>query len=102
MELEIYSAFIKAGISEQDAKAAVDSISKEIDKRYAVHSQQLSTRGDVETVRKELAEAEAKLMRELASSKTELMRSLAEYQRWTVMAMFGAVGIFAAIAKIWQ
>ena len=45
MEIEIYSAFVKAGVSEADAKAAVESVSKEIDKRYALHAQQLATRG---------------------------------------------------------
>ena len=32
MELEIYNAFIKAGVTEADAKAVVESISKEIGK----------------------------------------------------------------------
>ncbi len=91
MELEIYSAFVKAGVSESDAKAAVDSISKEIDKRYALHSQQLATRGDVDSVRKEIAEMEARLL-----------RAMADMQRWTITAMIGAVGLFAAVTKIWH
>lgn len=91
MELEIYSAFVKAGVSESDAKAAVDSISKEIDKRYALHSQQLATRGDVDNVRKEIAEMEARLL-----------RAMADMQRWTITAMIGAVGLFAAVTKIWH
>ena len=91
MELEIYSAFVKAGVSESDAKAAVDSISKEIDKRYALHSQQLATRGDVDNVRKEIVEMEARLL-----------RAMADMQRWTITAMIGAVGLFAAVTKIWH
>ena len=91
MELEIYSAFVKAGVSELDAKAAVDSISKEIDKRYALHSAQLATRGDVDQVRKEIAEL-----------KTDLIKAVAESQRWTITAMFTAVGLFAAASKIWH
>ena len=89
MEIEIYSAFVKAGVPEIDAKAAVDSISKEIDKRYALHSQQLATRGDVDQVRKELAEIRA-----------DLIKAIAESQRWTITAMFAAVGLFAAISKL--
>ena len=50
MELEIYSAFVKAGVSAEEAKAAVESLTKEIDKRYALHAAQLATRGDVATV----------------------------------------------------
>ena len=76
MELEIYSAFVKAGVPEIDAKAAVDSISKEIDKRYALHSQQLATRGDVDQVCRELAEIRA-----------DLIKAIAESQRWTITAM---------------
>jgi hypothetical protein len=91
MELEIYSAFVKAGVSELDAKAAVDSISKEIDKRYALHSAQLATRGDIDQVRKEIAEL-----------KTDLIKAVAESQRWTITAMFAAVGLFAAASKIWH
>ena len=89
MELEIYNAFVKAGVSESDAKAAVESINKEIDKRYALHAQQLATRGDVETVRKDMAEM-----------KTELIKAIAESQRWTITAIFAAVGVFAALSKV--
>lgn len=77
MELEIYSAFVKAGVSESDAKAAVESINKEIDKRYALHSAQLATKGD------------------LADAKVEIIK-------WTIGSMLGAVGLFATIAKIWH
>lgn len=67
------------------------SISKEIDKRYALHSAQLATRGDVDHVRKEIAEL-----------KTDLIKAVAESQRWTITAMFAAVGLFAAVSKIWH
>ena len=89
MELEIYSAFVKAGVSEADAKAAVESVSKEIDKRYALHAQKLATRGDVESVHKDMAEI-----------KSDLIKAIAESQRWTITAIFAAVGIFAALSKV--
>lgn len=91
MELEIYHAFVKAGVSEADAKAAVESINREIDKRYALHAQQLATRGDVESIRKDMAEL-----------KTELIKAIAESQRWTITSIFAAVALFAAITKIWH
>ena len=91
MELEIYSAFVKAGASELDAKAAVESINKEIDKRYALHAQQLATRGDVEGVRKDMADMESRLL-----------RAMNEMQRWALASIFAAVGLFAAIAKLWH
>ena len=82
MELEIYSAFVKAGVSEADAKAAVDSINREIDKRYNLHADRLATKTD------------------LAELKTELIKAIAESQRWTITAIFAAVGLFAALSKI--
>jgi len=91
MDLEIYTAFVKAGVSESDAKAAVDSINKEIDKRYASHAHQLATRGDLEGVRKDLAEMESRLL-----------RAMNEMQRWALASIFAAVGLFAAITKIWH
>ncbi len=84
MELEVYNAFVKAGVSEADAKAAVESINREIDKRYALHSQQLATRGD------------------LAEMENRLLRALSEMQRWTLGSIFAAVALFAAITKLWH
>jgi len=84
MELEIYNAFVKAGVSEADAKAAVESINREIDKRYALHSQQLATRGD------------------LAEMENRLLRALSEMQRWTLGSIFAAVALFATITKLWH
>lgn len=84
MELEIYSASVKAGVSESDAKAAVESINKEIDKRYALHANQLATRGDVEGVRKDLADAKAEII------------------KWTVTTMFASVALFATITNLWH
>lgn len=84
MEIEIYSAFVKAGVSESDAKAAVESINKEIDKRYALHANQLATRGDIKGVRKERADSKAEII------------------KWTVATMFASVALFATITKLWH
>jgi len=75
MELEIYEAFRSAGVADDKAKAAVESINREIDKRYALHASQLATKGD------------------LAEAKTEIIK-------WAVGAVFAAVGLFATIAKL--
>ena len=91
MELEIYNAFIKAGVSEADAKAAVESLNREIDKRYALHAQQLATRGDVGEVKQELAEMESRLL-----------RALNEMQRWTLGTIFAGVAVLAVITKLWH
>ena len=99
MELEIYNAFVKAGVSAADATAVVESISKEIDKRYALHSQQLSTRGD-------LAELKTTLVSDLAELKTTLRSDLSDFKveimKWTIGTMFASVALFATITKLWQ
>lgn len=88
MELEIYNAFVKAGVAEADAKAAVESISKEIDKRYSLHADQLATRGD-------LGDLKTAIRTDIADFKVDMMK-------WTIGSIFGAVALFAAITKIWH
>ncbi|RRD58405.1 DUF1640 domain-containing protein [Comamonadaceae bacterium OH2545_COT-014] len=75
MELEVYTAFTKAGIPDDVARAAVDSIKKEIDSRYALHSTQLATKSD-------LAEAKAEII------------------KWCMGAIFGSAGMTIAIVKL--
>lgn len=77
MELEIYNAFVKAGVPEAEAKAAVESLNKEIDKRYSLHAAQLATKSD------------------LAEAKVEIIK-------WTIGSMMASVGLFATITKLWQ
>jgi multidrug resistance efflux pump len=91
MELEIYNAFVKAGVSEENAKSVVDSLNREIDRRYALHASQLATRGDIADIQKNLAEME-----------TRLQRTMAEMQRWTLTAIFAGMGAVAVITKLWH
>lgn len=88
MELEIYNAFVKAGVSEADAKAAVESINREIDRRYAMHADKLATRGDVTELR-------SVMKADLAEAKVEIIK-------WTIGSMMASVGLFATITKLWQ
>ena len=53
----------------------MESINREIDKRYSLHATQLATKAD------------------LAEAKTEIIK-------WSVGAVFAAVGLFATIIKI--
>jgi hypothetical protein len=100
MELEIYTAFTKAGIPDEAARAAVDSIRKEIDNRYALHSAQLATRGDVEAVRKEVGELRGEMKAEIAKMQTEIAKSQAEIIKWCMGSIFAAVGLFLALSKM--
>ncbi|MCJ0765335.1 hypothetical protein [Variovorax terrae] len=77
MELEIYRALVKANVSPEDAQAVAESINKEIDKRYSLHSAQLFTKGDAGELKAELI-------------------------KWCVGSIFAAVALFASIVKIWH
>ncbi|GHT97164.1 hypothetical protein AGMMS49545_23700 [Betaproteobacteria bacterium] len=54
MELQVYEALVAAGAPKEAAKDAAESINKAIDNRYAIHSKELATRGDIEQVRAEV------------------------------------------------
>jgi hypothetical protein len=77
VELEIYRALIKINVSADDAQAVADSINKEIDKRYELHSSQLVGKAD------------------LAEAKVEIIK-------WTIGSMLASVGPFATITKLWH
>lgn len=89
MELEIHEAFIPAGVKDDKAKAAVESINKEIDKRYKLHADQLAARGDVAEVGKEMAEMGGRLL-----------KAINEMQRWTMASIFAGMTAVAAITKL--
>ena len=44
MKAEIYRALVKVNVSADDAQAVADSINKRLDKRYALHAAQLTTK----------------------------------------------------------
>lgn len=76
MELEIYDALQSAGVSAEKAKSVVESINKAIDQRYALHAQQLATRGDVEIVRADLEKAKGELNARIATTEANLVKWL--------------------------
>ena len=84
MELEIYRALVKINVPAEDAQQVAESINKEIDRRYALHEKQLFTKADG-------AALEAKI----AQGHTEIIK-------WSIGAIFAAVGLFATITKFWH
>ena len=91
-------ALTAANVPADKARAVATSIKREINEHYALHAEQLATRGDVEQVRKEVA----LVQKDVADLKSELMKTIVESQRWTITAIFAAVALFAAITKIWH
>lgn len=84
MELEIYDALTSANVPPDKARAAASSVRKEIDSRYALHAAQLSTRGDVESVRREIAELKAEMV------------------KWFVASSIAIVGMTAGLIRLMQ
>ncbi|MDR2239275.1 MAG: hypothetical protein LBE33_02415 [Zoogloeaceae bacterium] len=82
MELEIYEAFRSAGVGDDRAKAAAESVIKEIDRRYELHARQLATRSDI------------------AEMESRLLKAITDMQRWTVGAIFAGMGLVAGIIKM--
>ncbi|WP_334106591.1 hypothetical protein [Methylobacillus sp.] len=87
MELEIYEALTAVNVPADKARAVVESINKEIDKRYALHADKLATRGD-------LLELHGLLKADLADAKVEIIK-------WAIGSIFVAVGLFATLVKVW-
>ena len=78
----IFKTFRKIGINDSDATAFADEINAAIDKRYAMHVDAVATKKDI------------------AELKADLIKTIAESQRWTITAIFAAVGIFAALSRV--
>jgi hypothetical protein len=89
LDLTVYSAFVSAGVKDEDAKRAAESISSAIDGRFALHSKMLATQGDLEKVRLEIE----KLRVEMEHSKTDIIR-------WNIVTMFGGLSALALIQKL--
>ncbi|GHT85859.1 hypothetical protein AGMMS49543_17970 [Betaproteobacteria bacterium] len=93
MELEIYQGFRGAGVSEEKAQAIAQDIAtfinKAIDQRYAMHSRQRATQGDVEKARAETEKA-----------RMEVARIEASIIKWNVGAIIAAAGLALAMAKL--
>ncbi|MDD2811630.1 hypothetical protein [Rhodoferax sp.] len=82
MELEIFEALTAINVPADNARRAAESIKKEIDERYTSHGQQLATRGDIESVRREVAELKVEMV------------------KWFVGTTIAVGGITAALLKI--
>jgi len=78
----VFKTFRKLGVDDADAAAFANELNEAIDRRYALHADALATK------------------RDLAELKTDLIKSIAESQRWTITAIFAAVGLFAALSKM--
>ncbi|MDR1227579.1 MAG: hypothetical protein LBK55_00920 [Azoarcus sp.] len=91
MELEIYNAFKAAGVPDEPARAAVESINKAIDYRYSLHSQQLATQADIEKVHAEIA----KVLAEIARSESNIIK-------WNIGAIVATAGLAMTIARIFS
>ena len=92
----IFEAFRKANVPEAEARAAAEAVSREIDQRYELHSQQLFTKGDGEALRADMA----KQFSEVNQRISEIHQKIAESQRWVISVMFAGLAALALIQKL--
>lgn len=100
MDLEIYNAFVSAGLSNEAAQSIVGSINKAIDSRYSLHSQQLATQGDIEKVRLELEKVRAELKTDIEKVRADISKAEAAIIKWNVGALVALATFGIALARI--
>lgn len=82
MDMLIFNAFRKAGLSDEQAQAVVEAVHKSIDERYKLHSEKIATKSD------------------LMEIETRLTKTILESQRWTITAVGAIIALVAAIQKL--
>jgi len=108
MELAIYGVFRDAGIEEAQAKAIAttfntsinETVTRAIEQHYAVHSQQLATKGDTEQLRLEIEKVRADIEKVRLETKAEIEKSKADIIKWNIGAIIAAAGLAMAIARL--
>jgi hypothetical protein len=96
MELEIYEAFKSAGVADEKAKAAAESVGKAMDRRFDFQERQLATKADVAGIKTDLAAIKT----DLAEMESRVLKTIAETQRWTMGAIFAGMAAVATIIKL--
>lgn len=82
MEIQLFKALTAAGIDEATAANLTEAMERDIRERINDARKDIATRSDVETLRRELAEA-----------KTEILK-------WNIASIFAAAGLAMTAAKI--
>lgn len=75
LDLSVYSAFVNAGVKDEDAKRAAEALSEAIERQLERKSKELATKVDLE------------------AAKTDIIR-------WMVVTMFGGLAALAIIQKM--
>ena len=106
MEMVIYNAFRKAGVADSDAQTIAADLTKNlndaIENHYAVHSQQVATKGDTEQLRLEIEHLrrETKVDIEKVRAEVEKVRGEIEKAKFTIIGSIVAIaGISLAVAR---
>ena len=113
MELAIYGVFRDAGIEDVKARAIAETIhtnvkatiAEVVEQHYAVHAQQLATRGDVEKVRLDVEQLRLETKAEIEKIRLEVEKVRAEVARvetniikWIFGSIVTAAGLATGIA----
>jgi hypothetical protein len=98
---DITFAFLEAlqaaGVPQDKAKTAIETLNQAIDSRYAIHARELATRGDVEKVRADVEKVRVDMEKMRAELATKIEASRHDILRWYVTGLIGqtiAIGYF--------
>jgi hypothetical protein len=115
MDLEVVDALRAVGVPDEKARAVVVSLHREIDQRFALHTGQLATRGDlaevkvelkrdVAEVRVEMTRLHAESMAATARLETRMIEMMAETKveliRWFLGSLIATGGVVSAIVRL--
>jgi predicted nucleic acid-binding Zn-ribbon protein len=102
MELAIFTAYRDAGIAEDKAQALTRAVTQVIDERYAIHSRNLSTQGDIEKLRLEIERVRVELEKSNANTGQKLVdlhKQMNELSWRLIGAVIAANAFIAAMLK---
>jgi hypothetical protein len=97
IDITFFDALRQANVPEIAARAAAESLAKEIDLRYEMHSKQIATQTDIANLRTDMANLRGDIKTDIAN----LSKQIADTQRWTITVVFASIVALGAIQKLW-
>jgi Tfp pilus assembly protein PilO len=102
IDIAFFDALKQANVPEAAARAAAESLSHEIDRRYELHVKQLPNQTEFARMQADIKAEFASLRTDIANVRADLSKQIAEQQRWTITVMFASIVALGAIQKLWS
>lgn len=100
MQMKMFLALQRAGVSEADARAAAEAVREDIKTHVQSATENLSPKSDAQELRSDFQQ----LRSEFHQFKSEIMalleRRLNDHLKWTLAAIFSSVGLVGAVLAL--